>query len=94
MTLHASDGVDIVLMEKFNGLTTNVDCKGDDGFLSMTFKSKEAFDQAFKKWSFVNKPEKKKFLLITNHQGCGPDDERQAYLFVNPGFCSLKAPFH
>lgn len=95
MTLEASDGVDIVMMENFNDLTANVDCKGDDGILSMTFKSKEDFDQAVEKWSFVKNTEKQeKFILIANHHGCGPDDERQAYSFVNPGFGSLKAPFH
>ena len=70
------------MMEKFEGLTTKVDCKGDDGSMSMTFKSKEAFDQAVKKWNFINKAEEEKFLLIANHDGCGPDDERQPYLFV------------
>ena len=86
MTLHASDGLDIVLMERFEGLTTRVDCKGDDGSMSLTFKSEQAFNQALKKWNFVNKAEEEKFLLIANHDGCGPEDERQPYLFVNPSF--------
>lgn len=94
MTLHASDGLDIVMMENFEGLTKKVDCKGDDGSMSLTFKSEEAFNQALKKWSFIKDSEEERFLLIANHDGCGPDDERQPYLFVNPDFCSLKQPVH
>lgn len=84
MTLHAPDGLEIVLMEKFEGLTKKLDCNGDDGSLSLTFKSKEAFGQALQKWNFINQGEDKNFILIANHDGCGPDDERQPYQFV---FC-------
>ncbi|MCJ1260649.1 hypothetical protein MMC22_000511 [Lobaria immixta] len=83
MTLHASDGLDIVMMENFEGLTKKVDCKGDDGSMSLTFKSEEAFNQALKKWSFIKDSEEERFLLIANHDGCGPDDERQPYLITN-----------
>ena len=48
--------------------------------MSLTFKSKKAFDQALRKWDFINEDEEEKFLLIANHDGCGPDDERQPYL--------------
>ncbi|MCJ1470173.1 hypothetical protein MMC07_008818 [Pseudocyphellaria aurata] len=83
MTLYASDGLDIVMMENFKGLTTNVDCKGDNGSMSLTFKSEQAFDQALNKWNFINKAEQEQFLLIANHDGCGPDDERQPYRITN-----------
>ena len=89
MTLEAPDGLEIVLMEKFEGLTKEVDCKGDDGSMSLTFKSKDAFEQALKKWDFINKGEDKNFLLIANHDGCGPDDERQPYRLV----CEFKWVF-
>lgn len=82
MTLQAPDGLEIVLMEKFEGLTTKVDCNGDDGVLSLMFKSKDAFDQALEKWSYINQGEDKNFILIANHDGCGPDDERQPYQLV------------
>lgn len=82
MTLHAPDGLEIVLMERFESLTKKVDCNGDDGILSLTFKSKDAFDQALTKWSFINEGDDKNFLLIANHAGCGPDDERQPYQLV------------
>lgn len=82
MTLHAPEGLEIVLMEKFEGLTKNLDCNEDERSLALTFKSKDAFDQALKKWNFINQREDKNFILIANHDGCGPDDERQPYQLV------------
>ena len=82
MTLYAPDGLQIVMMERFETLTSKVDCKGDDGEMSLTFKSKAAFKHALKTWAFINKSAEKRFLLIANHAGCGPDDERQPYMYV------------
>ncbi|KAL8941040.1 MAG: hypothetical protein Q9216_002487 [Gyalolechia sp. 2 TL-2023] len=79
MTLYAPDGLQIVMMERFEPLTSAVDCNGDDGLMSLTFKSQEAFQRALDTWSFINKAQEKQFLLIANHDGCGPQDERQAY---------------
>ncbi|CUS13506.1 unnamed protein product [Tuber aestivum] len=79
MTLYAPSGELIVSMEAFEGLTSAVDCKGDDGQMALTFKSQEAFDYAHKQWSFINERSESAFLLIANHDGCGPDDERQPY---------------
>ncbi|KAL8957357.1 MAG: hypothetical protein Q9183_006083, partial [Haloplaca sp. 2 TL-2023] len=79
MTLYAPDGLPIILMERFEGLTKAVDCKGDDGAMSLTFKSREAYAYALKTWQYINEDDDKQFLLIANHDGCGPDDERQPY---------------
>lgn len=79
LTLYAPDGFQIASMEEFDDLTSSVDCKGDDGEMSLTMRSPEAFDYACNKWNFVNDEEEKKFLLIANHKGCGPDDQRQPY---------------
>lgn len=79
MTLYAPSGLPIVLMERFEGLTSAVDCKGDDGVMSLTFSSKGAYDYALKIWSYINEDDDKQFLLIANHDGCGPADERQPY---------------
>lgn len=79
LTLYAPDGHQVVALEEFDDLTTNVDCKGDDGEMSLTMKSPEAFQQACNKWDFVNQTPDGKFLLIANHKGCGPDDQRQPY---------------
>ncbi|KAL8787172.1 MAG: hypothetical protein Q9213_002388 [Squamulea squamosa] len=79
MTLYAPSRLPIVLMERFEGLTSAVDCKGDDGAMSLTFASKGAYDYALKVWSYINEDDEKQFLLIANHDGCGPADERQPY---------------
>ncbi|KAL8832721.1 MAG: hypothetical protein Q9170_004765 [Blastenia crenularia] len=83
MTLYAPDGLQMVMMERFEPLTSAVDCNGDDGSMSLTFKSQEAFQHALDTWSFINQAQEKRFLLIANHDGCGPQDERQAYLITN-----------
>lgn len=80
MTLYAPNGLQMVMMERFEPMTTAVDCNGDDGLMSLTFKSQDAFKHALDTWSFINQAEEKKFLLIANHDGCGPQDERQPYL--------------
>jgi hypothetical protein len=79
MTLYADDSPLLVMMEDFDGLTSSVDCNDEDGFLGLTFKSKRAYDYALKKWDFINQNEEASFVMITNHQGCGPDDERAPY---------------
>ncbi|KAL8649240.1 MAG: hypothetical protein Q9210_004516 [Variospora velana] len=83
MTLYAPNGLQMVMMELFEPMTTAVDCNGDDGMMSLTFKSQDAFKHAMDTWSFINQAEEKKFLLIANHDGCGPQDERQPYLITN-----------
>lgn len=80
MTLYAEDGLEIVMMERFEGLTTSVDCNGDDGTMSLTFSSQDAFKYALQQWDFINNADDGNFLLIANHDGCGPDGERQPYL--------------
>ncbi|KAI9811948.1 MAG: hypothetical protein M1832_000653 [Thelocarpon impressellum] len=79
MTLHAPNGLKLIMMERFEGLTSKVDCEGDDGKMSLTFQSKEAFDFALKEWAWINADKEKSFVLVANHDGCGPDSERQAY---------------
>lgn len=82
MTLYAPDGQQIVMMESFEGLTSAVDCEGDDGSMSLTFTSQDAFDAAVEKWGIINEREEDTFVLIANHDGCGPEDQRQAYMCV------------
>ena len=82
MTLYA-EGLPIVLLERFDDLTSKVDCKGDDGTMSLTFNSKEAYNHAMTIWSKINEDDAKQFLVIANHDGCGPDDKRQPYKCVS-----------
>ena len=80
MTLYAEDGLELVLMERFDGLTSAVDCNGDDGSMSLMFSSQGAFKYALSQWTYINKSDNGTFILIANHDGCGPDGERQPYL--------------
>ena len=80
MTLYAPDGLQMIMMERFEGLTSAVDCNGDDGSMFLTFNSQQAYDYALQTWSYVNQNDNDKFLLIANHNGCGPNDDRQPYL--------------
>ncbi|KAL8967303.1 MAG: hypothetical protein Q9197_005503 [Variospora fuerteventurae] len=84
MTLYAPNGLQMVMMERFEPMTTAVDCNGDDGTVSLTFKSQDAFKHAMNTWGFINQAEENKFLLIANHDGCGPQYERQPYLAIQP----------
>ena len=70
------------MMERFEPLTSHVDCEGDDGTMSLTFKSRSAFTHAVKTWASINESTENNFILIANHAGCGPDDERQSYMCV------------
>ena len=80
MTIYAENGLEIVSMERFEGLTSAVDCKGDDGQMSLTFSNQNAFQYALQQWAFINEKDDGSFLLIANHDGCGPDNERQPYM--------------
>lgn len=82
MTLYAPNGLQMILMEEFDHLTSAVDCHGDDGTMSLTFNSKHAFEYALKTWRYINLHDDDRFILIANHKGCGPDDERQPYLYA------------
>ena len=80
----------MVMMERFEGLTSSVDCKGDDGLMSLTFASADAFNYALQQWQYINENDNGRFLLIANHDGCGPDDRRQPYLYVILAFPYMK----
>ena len=50
--------------------------------LSLTFNSHKAYQYALQTWGFINDKADDRFLLIANHEGCGPDEKRQAYMCV------------
>ena len=77
LTLHAQDGLPIVLLERLN---VSVGCRDEEGTLALTFGSTEAFEYAKEQWGYVKKAVDGRFLLIANHDGCGPDDQRQSYM--------------
>ena len=79
ITLNAPPGLPILLLERFEPLTQYIDCNGDDGHMSLTFKSEDAFKRALEAWSFVNNGIQR-FMVIANHDGCGPKYQRQIYM--------------
>jgi hypothetical protein len=80
MMLKAPKGLSIVMMERLGPLTTGVDCSMEgDGALSVTWKDEQVYQEALKSWSRINENKNSNFLIITNHAGCGPDNQRQAY---------------
>lgn len=54
LTLKAPPGLPIVLLERFDSLTETVDCNDDDGLVSLTFKTQDAFKRSLTAWDFVN----------------------------------------
>jgi hypothetical protein len=94
MTLYSPAGLRVVMMEAFEGLTSAVDCKGDDGELSLTFKSADALAHALKQWSWINEDERAQFIMMANHDGCGPDHQRQAYKYVLSSVRMYPCYFH
>ncbi len=72
----------MVTMERFEGLTSSVDCNGDDGIVSLTFQSQNAYEFALQEWAYINDSDDDHFLLIGNHVSCGAGNDRQPYLFV------------
>lgn len=72
----------IVAMENFQHITSAVECNDDDGKMSMTFVSSNAFDAAKKAWEWLNKDSKNEFLLVANHPGCGADEQRVPYRYA------------
>ena len=80
MTLYAPDGLLLVMMERFEPLTSSVDCNGTDGMMSLKFSSQDAYEYALKEWSYINDSDDGKFLLIANHESCSDSDRRTPYM--------------
>ena len=57
-----------------------MDCHDDEAKLALTFDSTDAFEHAKEQWSYVNKDEDGRFMLVANSDGCGSKDQRQAYM--------------
>ncbi|RPA91824.1 hypothetical protein L873DRAFT_1794663 [Choiromyces venosus 120613-1] len=80
MTVNAPKGKKLLLMEKFNGFTKEVDCTtAGDGKLSVTLKERKTYDYVYRIWGWLNENDKNEFVMITNHKGCGPENERTVY---------------
>ena len=82
ITVEAPSGLPIVLMERFDDHTESVDCNGNDGHMSLTYKTEDAFRRAVQAWSYVNNHVDHRFMLIANHDDCSPYHDRQAYIIT------------
>ncbi len=84
MTMFADERRPLLMLERFEPYTSSVDCNADDGILSMTFASKDAFDRAVQSWEVINDNEEDSFVLIANHDSCAAQDQddRQPFLYV------------
>lgn len=82
VTLHAADGLPIVLLERLDHLMEHVDCDRQNGQIALAFRSRDAFRRAVNAWGFVNDrdEEEHRFLLITNHDRCSTGDDRQPHM--------------
>lgn len=79
LTLHAPENSRILLMEKFEGLTSAVDCSTiGDHKLSITLIDEDVFSY-IQIWSWINEREDNQFVMITNHEGCGPAAQRAVF---------------
>lgn len=66
-------------MEKFEGLTSDVDCSTiGDHKLSVTLVDEEVFSY-IQIWSWINEREDNQFVMIMNHEGCGPAAQRAVF---------------
>lgn len=85
VTLHAADGLPIVLLERLDHLIEYVDCDRENRQIALAFKSRDAFGRAINAWEFVNNQdeEEHRFLLITNHDRCSTADDRQPHMYVH-----------
>ncbi|KAK2765012.1 hypothetical protein FQN54_008711 [Arachnomyces sp. PD_36] len=76
MTVFSVGNERIVSMERFKPMLKSVEC-GEKTVLE--FESKEDFEYATRAWGWVNEDETHNFILVADHPGCGPDDERQPF---------------
>ncbi|KAF8424852.1 hypothetical protein EV426DRAFT_701116 [Tirmania nivea] len=84
MTLFAPGGVPVIMMERFEGLTKAVDCSIDqDGFIGLTLLDRGGFEYAKNAWDWINAADDDEFIMVTDHEGCAPGDERKAYHIHN-----------
>lgn len=66
-------------MEKFEGLTRRVDCSTiGDNKLSVSFIDWDVFEYS-QVWNWLNKNDDNEFVMITNHDGCGPAAQRAVF---------------
>lgn len=82
MKLSGKQDRPVVAMENFEHITSAVECNDSDGKMSMTFVSPETLEAAKSAWKWLSEEKGNEFLLVANHDGCGPDKERVPYRYA------------
>lgn len=83
MTVFSIGNERIVSMERFKPMLKSVQC-GEKTILE--FNTREDFEYAIRAWDWVNEDETHSFVLVADHPGCGPDDERQPFYIYNADY--------
>ena len=87
MTVFGVGNERIVSMERFKPMLKSVEC-GEKTVLE--FESREDFEYAIRAWDWINEDETHSFILVADHPGCGPDDERQPFYIHNADYDEQK----
>ncbi|KAK6344880.1 hypothetical protein TWF718_006832 [Orbilia javanica] len=84
-TINARPGAEhpLIALEKFDGFTKSIDCRGND--IVLEFQDKDAMIYAAKQWDWVNHKDEDYFFLVSqhHHNGCNPEDERMPHKVVS-----------
>ncbi|KAG0638745.1 hypothetical protein HOY80DRAFT_1046947 [Tuber brumale] len=84
MTVNAPKGKKLLLMEKFNDFTKEMDyTTAGDGKLSVTLKERRTYNYVYWIWGWLNMSDRNEFIMITNHKGCGPENERTCHPVID-----------
>lgn len=74
--MFTNDGERIISLDRFAPMLESVKC-GER--MTLAFKDKKGFEYATKTWGWVNENEDHSFILITDHESCSPEDQRQPF---------------
>lgn len=91
MTVFSAGNERIISMERFKPMLKSVQC-GEKTVLE--FESREDFEYAIRAWDWVNEDETHSFILVADHPGCGPDDERQPFYIYDADYDEEKYTAH
>lgn len=69
----------ILATERFANKLKTVNC-GQNKDLTIEFNDQASLEEAKAEWNWVNRNTKNTFVLVTNHKGCSPDEERVPYV--------------
>lgn len=87
-----ADNEQVLNMEKFDGLLTNIECNPDG--MSLTFEDSESFAYAQGVWDWVNGADDHEFLMVAGRDDCHEDGVRTPYLVQSIAYDAPKNTAH